>query len=72
MLDRPVSVSLRQDHNEASLNNCEMDLGQSQYLRDKGRPVSVSVRHSLIICETNALFAPYSLIICETLQITHN
>ena len=43
-----------------------MSFGQSQYIRDIGRLVSVSVRCSLIIFETNAHFGPYSLIIFET------
>lgn len=64
----PVSLSLRQKQREASLNNCEMSFGQSQYIRDIGRLVSVSVRCSLIIFETNAHFGPYSLIIFETRQ----
>jgi hypothetical protein len=68
MLNRPVSLSLRQGHDEASLNNCETGLGQSQYLRDRGRPVSVSVRRSLIIFEINTIFTPYSLTICEIRQ----
>jgi hypothetical protein len=68
MPHRPVSLSLGQDHDEASLNNCETVFGQSHYLRDRVRPVSGSVRYSLIIFETNAVFAPCSLTIFETRQ----
>jgi hypothetical protein len=66
----PISLSLRQDHDEASLNNCETGFGQSHYLRDTVRPVSISVRYSLVIFETNALFAPCSLTIFETRRAT--
>ena len=48
-----------------------MELGQSQYIRDKCRAVSISVRPSLIIFETNAHFGPYSLTIFETRQNKH-
>lgn len=65
---RPVSLSLRQDRCEAGLRNYETTCGQSHYLRDGSRLVSLFVRRNLSIFETNGLLRPHSLIIFEILQ----